>query len=33
MSYRILENLVAIKFGKMGRNCLDKYLANLKFGD
>ena len=33
MSYRIPGNLVAIKFGKMGRNCSDKYLANLKFGN
>jgi len=27
------EILAAIKFGEMARNCLDKYLANLKFGD
>jgi len=25
--------LAAIKFGEMARNHLDKYLANLKFGD
>jgi len=24
---------VDIKFGEMARNCLDKYLVNLKFGD
>jgi len=24
---------VAIKFGEMARNCLNKYWANLKFGD
>ena len=27
------EILAAIKFGEMARNCLDKYLANLKFSD
>ena len=27
------EILAAIKFGEMARNCLDQYLANLKFGD
>jgi len=27
------ETLASIKFGEMARNCLDKYLANLKFGD
>ena len=32
-NYRILGNLAAIKFGEMARNCSDKYLANLKFGD
>ena len=33
MSYGIPGNLAAIKFSKMARNCLDNYLANLKFGD
>ena len=27
------EILAAIKFGEMARNCLDKCLANLKFGN
>ena len=32
-NYHIPGNLAAIKFGKMARNCSDKYLVNLKFGD
>ena len=27
------EIIVDIKFGEKARNCLDKYLVNLKFGD
>jgi len=31
--YIYREILAAIKFGEMARNCLDKYLVNLNFGD
>jgi len=31
--YLYREILAAIKFGEMARNCFDKYLVNLKFGD